>query len=502
LAAVVVSNGFPTSEADVLLFHALALSLLMVEADVAPRKTRSPSPAAVPALLPIAHPHAAGVDVGATALWVAVPPQNAAAPPVRPGLPENVRAFGACTADLRALADWLRQRGVTTVAMEATGVYWIPLYDLLENQGFTVLLVDPRQTQRAGNRPKTDVHDCQWIQRLHSLGLLTAAFRPTEPIRTWRAYQRHRANLVEDAARHLLRVRKALEQMNVKLGAVVSDLTGVTGRGILDAILGGERDPQKLAQWRDRRCKESEEAIAKALEGTWQAEHVFALRQSLALYDFHHQQIAACDREIDAHLQTMALPDVPPLPPSTRPRRGRKDNEPTFAARERLQQLSGVDLTAIEGIDVRTALVVLSEIGTDMSRWPSEKHFGSWLGVAPCPKKSGGRVLSSATRPGVHRAAQAFRLAAKNLHRSQSALGAFLRRIAARRGLLKAITATAYKLARIVYALLKHGQAYVAQGQEASEAAHRERVVRQLKRRAAELNLEVVEKVEAAEPPA
>jgi transposase len=400
---------------------------------------------------------------------------------------------------LYAIAAWLRQCQVTTVAMESTGVYWIPLYDLLEREGFQVLLVDPRQVQRAPNRPKTDVHDCQWIQRLHSLGLLTAAFRPEEPIRVWRAYQRHRATLIEDAGRHLQRIEKALEQMNVKLPEVVSDITGVTGMGIVRAIVRGERDPQALAKLRDHRCKASAETIARALQGTWQPEHLFALQQSLALYDYYHDQIRDCDRVIETHLQGMALPEVPPLAPTRRVRR-RKDNEVTFDARQRLHHVAGVDLTAIEGIEERTALVVLSEIGIDMSRWPSEKHFGSWLGLAPNPKKSGGRVKSSATRPGVNRAAQALRLAAKNLQRSQSALGAFFRRIAARRGLAKAITATAYKLARIIYAMLQHGMAYVAQGLETYETAYRERVVRQIKRKAAALGLVIIERDVVAQP--
>jgi transposase len=397
------------------------------------------------------------------------------------------------------MAAWLRQCQVTTVAMESTGVYWIPLYDLLESEGFQVLLVDPRQVQRAPNRPKTDVHDCQWIQRLHSLGLLTAAFRPEEPIRVWRAYQRHRATLIEDAGRHLQRMEKALEQMNVKLAEVVSDLTGLTGMSIIRAIVRGERDAKELATLRDHRCKESAATITRALQGTWQPEHLFALQQSLALYDYYHEQLRACDRVIEEHLQGMALPEVPPLAPKRRVRR-RKDNEVTFDARQRLHHVAGVDLTAIEGIEESTALIVLSEIGTDMSRWPSEKHFGSWLGLAPNPKKSGGRVKSSATRPGVNRAAQALRLAAKNLQRSQSALGAFFRRIAARRGLAKAITATAYKLARIIYAMLKHGMAYVAQGLEAYETAYRERVVRQIKRKAAALGLVVVEQDVVAQP--
>jgi transposase len=460
-----------------------------------PRRKTVPSrpDAATEALLQTLNPHAAGIDIGATELWVCVPPGAVAFQPAPPGgLPAHVRRFGVFTVDLHRIVAWLRQCGVTTVAMESTGVYWIPLYDLLEQEGFEALLVDPRQVQRAPNRPKTDVHDCQWIQRLHSLGLLTAAFRPAEPIRVWRAYQRHRSTLIEDAGRHLQRMEKALEQMNVKLPEVVSDLTGVTGMGIVRAIGQGERDPKALARLRDPHCKASTDTIARALEGTWQPEHLFALQQSLALYDYYHTQSQACDRVIAEHLRGMALAEVPPLAPKKRVRR-RKDNEVTFDARHQLHQATGVDLTAIEGIEERTALIVVSEIGTDMSRWPTEKHFGSWLGLAPNPKKSGGKVKSSATRPGIQRAAQALRLAAKNLQRSQSALGAFCRRVAARRGLAKAITATAYKLARRIYAMLKHGTAYVAQGVEAYETAYRERMVRQIKRKAATLGLVVVE---------
>jgi len=469
------------------------------------RKSASSRPdPATAALLQTLNPHAAGLDIGATELWVCVPPgASASLPPAVPSvpavLPPTVRCFGSFTADLYAIAAWVRQCQVTTVAMESTGVYWIPLYDLLENEGFQVLLVDPRQVQRAPNRPKTDVHDCQWMQRLQSLGLLTAAFRPDEPIRVWRSYQRHRATFIEDAGRHLQRIEKALEHMHVKLPAVVSDITGVTGMSIIRAIVGGERDPKALARLRDHRCKESAETIARALQGTWQPEHLCAVQQSLALYDYDHQQIRGCDRVIETHLQGMALPEVPPLAPTRRVRR-RKDNEGTFDARQRLHHVAGVDLTAIEGIEESTALVVLSEIGTDMSRWPSEKHCGSWLGLAPNPRKSGGKGKSSATRPGVNRAAQALRLAAKNVQRSHSALGAFFRRIAARRGLAQAITATAYKLARLVYALLKHGTAYVAQGLEVYETAYRERVVRQGKRKAAALGLMVVEREAVAQP--
>jgi transposase len=488
------------------LVHTAVLALLIVEGAMPARKSSPrPSDPAARALLRTLHPHAAGIDVGAAELWVAVPPDAVPADATPPGAapPESwrgqvpddtfarVRRFGTFTADLQAIARWLRQCGVTTVAMESTGVYWIPAYDLLQSEGFEVLLVDPSQTRRAPGRPKTDKHDSMWIQRLHGLGLLTAAFRPQEDVRVWRSYQRHRANLVGDAARHLLRLQKALEQMNVKLPEVISNVAGVTGMAIIKAILAGQRDPRELAKLRDGRCKQSEETIARALEGTWRREHLFELRQSLELYEYYHQKIRECDQAIDEQLQGMALPEVKPLGPSRRPRRRRQDNEPTFDARGRLQQLAGVDLTAIEGVEARTALVVLSEVGTDMGRWPSEKHFGSWLGLAPCPRKSGGKLLSAATRPGVNRAAQALRLAARNLQRSQSGLGAFFRRIASRRGVPKAITAAAYKLARIIYQMLKHGQEYVAHGQEEYERAYQERVLKNLKRKARELGYDL-----------
>jgi transposase len=488
------------------------LALLIVEDAMPKRKTATPKPdPAAQALLQTLHPHAAGIDIGAAEVWVAVPPGSVPPGCTPPGVfplddgladvaadtRDRARRFGTFTADLQAIAAWLRQCSVTTVAMEATGVYWIPLYDLLQCEGFAVLLVDPQQVRRAPGRPKTDKLDCLWIQRLHSLGLLTAAFRPEEKVRVWRSYQRHRANLVDDASRHVLRLQKALEQMNVKLTEVVSDIMGLTGLSIIKAILAGQRDPKELAKLRDPRCQHSAATIALALEGTWRGEHLLELRHALELYEYYHQKVRACDRAIEEHLRSMALPAVEPLPPQRR-RRRLKGNQPHFDARARLHQLAGVDLTAIEGIEERTALVVLSEIGTDMSPWDNERRFGAWLGLAPCPKKSGGKVLSCATRPGVNRAAQALRLAARNLQRSQSALGAFLRRVAARRGLAKAITATAYKLARIIYAMLKHGMAYATQGMEAYEAAYRERQLKNLKRKANELGYDLTPKQEEA----
>jgi len=451
-----------------------------------PRKDNFPEPhrRSRRARLEVKNPDAAGIDVGATAHWVCVPADRQANP---------VACFGTCTADLEALAAWLQQCGVTTVAMESTGVYWVPLYELLEARGLEVLLVDARQVARAPGRPKTDAQDCQWIQRLHSYGLLSAAFRPEEQVVVLRAYLRQRDMLVTGASQHIQHMQKALEQMNVKLTEVVSDITGVTGMAILKAILRGVRDPAALAELRDPRCKESTATIARALQGSWRPEHLFALEQAVALYEFYHQQITACDRAIEAHLRTFAdRSGGQALPERPHRRRRREANEPRFDARARLYCLCGVDLTAIEGIEETTALVLLSEIGTDMSRWPSVKHFCSWLGLCPQHKISGGKILSRRIRRGANRVKRALRLGARSLHHSQSALGAFFRRIKARHGTAAAITAAAHKLARLVYSLLKHGAAYVAQGLAEYEAKYRERRVHAVTRQARELGFQLV----------
>ncbi len=437
----------------------------------------------LPAQLAAVNLHAAGIDIGAQAHWVAVPPDSDAQP---------VRGFGACTADLEAMAKWLQQCGVTTVAMESTGVYWIPLFELLEARGFAVVLADAREVHRAPGRPKTDVRDCQWLQRLHTYGLLAAAFRPPEQIWVLRSYLRQRAMLVTYAGQHIQHMQKALTQMNLKLQHVVSDVTSVTGLAILQAILSGERNPQKLAQLRDRHCQHSEAEIARALQGNWRAEHLFALQQAVELDEFYHRQIALCDRQIETHLQT--LPDQSGGKPlAAVPHRAkRRRNEHHFAARLPLFRATGVDLTAIEGINEHTALVLLSEIGTDMSRWPTEKHFAAWLGLCPLHKISGGKVLARKVRPSANRAAAALRLAASCLHHSQSALGAFFRRLKARLGTPKAVVATAHKLARLVYRLLKHGEAYVTHGMAAYEQTYRERVVQSLARKAKALGYKLL----------
>jgi transposase len=442
--------------------------------------------------LTVVHRHAAGIDIGSSEHYVAIP--GAGDVPI-------VRHFGACTADLEALADWLAASGVTTIAMESTGVYWIPLFELLEMRGFEVRLVDARQMRRIPGRPKSDVHDCQWLQRLHSYGLLAAAFRPDEPVCVLRSYLRQRQMLVTYSAQHIQHMQKALTQMNVQLQHVVSDITGVTGMAIIRAIVAGQRNPLELAKLRDERCGHSEAEIARALYGNWRAEHLFALKQALELYDFYRKEISACDRRIKEQLKHFEdKSDGQTLPPKAR-RRRRGDNRPTFEARELLYRMAGVDLTVIEGIEESTALTVLSEIGTDMSRWPTEKHFCSWLGLCPNHRISGGKVLSRRTKPCANRAAGALRLAAFSLHRSQSALGAFLRRLKARIGAPKAITATAHKLARLVYSLLKHGTAYVTQGMEEYERNYRQRLIDNLGRRAKELGYTLLEsKGPATEP--
>ena len=429
--------------------------------------------------LALMNPHAAGLDIGSAEIWVCVPADRD---------PQPVRAFGTFTPDLAALADWLRACGIETVAMESTGVYWIPAYELLEARGFKVYLVNARHLKNVPGR-KSDVQDCQWIQQLHSFGLLSGSFRPEAEMCALRAYLRHRATLVEHRAAHIQHMQKALHQMNVQLTQVLSDITGETGLQIIRAIVAGERDPLKLAQYRDRRCAHSPADIAKALTGHYRAEHVFALQQALALYDFYTTQIQACDAEIERHYSALKpVLDVAqhPLPPSRKTNTHSK-NAPAFDVRTHLYQLTGVDLTAIDGLNEATAQTILSEIGTDMSKWPTEKHFCSWLHLAPHNDISGGKVLRSRILKGQNRAAQALRLAAQAVGRTNTALGAYYRRMRAKFGPERAIVATAHKLARIVYHLLKNREPYQDIGREEYEQREREREVAQLQRKAAKL---------------
>jgi transposase len=455
-----------------------------------PRRQKNLRQPPSPEPLRVTHPRAAGIDVHAATHWVAVPPELAPPPPPDhpPHLPAHVRSFGACTADLHRLADWMKQCGVKTVAMESTGIYWVPLFELLESRGFEVYLVDPRQSRHAPGRPKSDVLDGQWLQRLHSYGLLTASFRPAEQVVVLRAYLRQRQMLIAYAGRHAQHMQKALEQMNVKLAEVVSDVTGVTGMKIIQAILRGQRDPLRLAKLRNEKCQRTEAEIARALQGNWRAEHLFALKQAAELYEFYRRQLGECDAQLQAQLGAFADRSAgQPLPRRQR-RTSKRANDPAIAdVRGALYRLAGVDLTVLEGINEATALVILAEVGPDVSRFPTARHFTSWLGLSPQHQSSAGKVRSRRTRRGSQRAGRAFRLAVQSSYHARTALGAFYRRIKARAGAPKAIVATARKLAERAYRLLRYGEPYVAQEVEAYEAAYRERVVKGLSRRAAEL---------------
>jgi len=420
--------------------------------------------------LTIAHPNAAGIDVAAGSHFVAVPAERDDAP---------VREFASFTEDLERLAAWLTQCGVDVVAMESTGIYWIPLYELLESKGFTVHLVNARHVKNVSGR-KSDVLDCQWLQQLMSFGLLSGAFRPAEQVCQLRALSRQREMLVQGQTRHVQHVQKALAQMNVQLDQVISDVMGLTGQRIVRAILAGERDPAVLAKLRHVRIHADEATIAKSLVGTWRAEHLFVLAQAVALYDAYQAQLEACDAELARVLATLAITEAKP-PEGARRRRGTRAD---LDLRTALYRACGVDLTRIDGIDVGTAMKVLAEVGPDLSRFRSAKHFASWLGLCPGTKISGGKVLSGASKRIPNRLAQALRQAATTLKNSRSSLGAYYRRLCARLDKAKAIRATAHKLARLIYALLTRGHDYVDHGEAYYEERYRERVLFHLKRKA------------------
>jgi transposase len=440
-----------------------------------------PIPAAAAALTVI-NPDAAGIDVHSNMHMVCVPADREADP---------VRQFGANTADLQEIVAWLKNCRVKTVALESTGVYWIPLFELLESEGFEVNLVEPGQLSRCGARPKTDVLDAQWIQRLHSYGLLRASFRPPDSVLALRAYWRQRLMQVRYAAYHVQHMQKALEQMNVKLTEVVSDITGLTGMSIIEAILNGQRDPVKLAKLRDERCRHSADEIALALEGTWRTEHLFELRQAHELYQFHHQKITECDQQVQAELATFANRAAEKTHSGKQRKRGRKSNDVRFDATGPLFRALGVDLTLIEGIDVGTALVILAEIGVDVSRFPTEKHFASWLRLCPPQDQSNQTKRRRGHRKGTHRVTIALRMAARSVGKTMTPLGMFYRRIRSRIGGLGAVKATAHKLACVVYRMLKYGEEYVTQSMEEYEAKMNDNVLRALRRKAAAMGFEL-----------
>lgn len=434
--------------------------------------------------------NAAGLDIGASEIWVSVPEDRDEQP---------VRVFGVYTPDLHRLADWLQACRVSTVAMESTGVYWVPVFEVLEARKFEVKLVNARQLKHVPGR-KSDVRDCQWLQTLHTYGLLSGSFLLDDKLRALRAYVRQREMLLRHRSAHILHMQKAMLLMNLQLTEVLTDITGDTGMAIIHAILRGERDPHQLAKLRHKRCHKTEEEIAKALTGNYRDEHVFALRQAVDLYDFYTQQVRTCDEHIAVCLAALpTMTDEQPPELSANKKVGlHAGNAPTYDVRSYLYRLSGVDLVGVTGISASVAQTILSEVGLDMSRWPTSKHFCSWLGLAPHQEISGGKVLRSARLKTRNPAQQAFRLAAQAAGKSHTALGAYYRRMRARLGPAAANLATAHKMARIVYHLLKHRESFQDMGESAFEQRQRERDIKSLERRAAKLGLQIIPKPQHA----
>ena len=406
-------------------------------------------------------PNAAAVDVGASSHWVAVPPDRS---------DDSVHEYGAMTDDLNAMADWLLACKVDTVALESTGVYWIPVFEVLEQRGLKVFLVDARQMKYVPGR-KSDVQDCQWLQKLMSLGLLRAAFRPDVDVCVVRAVARQREVLIADQASWVQRMQKALVQMNIQLTEVLSDVMGTTGQAIIRAIVAGERDPKVLARHRHARVKATEQEITKALTGNWRDEHLFVLGQALGMYDDIAKHLAVCESKMQGLLAKLGQNQVDI---GKAPRAGSKLRA-EFDIRQILANWAGVDLTRINGLAATSVMKILTEIGPDLSRFESVKHFCSWLGLCPATKISGGKVLSSGIKRSANRARQALKMAAMSLSHSDSALGAFYRRMSGRMNKPRANTATAHKLARMVYLMLTKGEAFVDQGQQRCEEQQRER---------------------------
>lgn len=435
--------------------------------------------------LHVLQPNAAGIDIGATEIYIAVPEDRSQ---------EQVRHFGTFTEDLQEAAQWLKSCDIESIAMESTGVYWIPVFQVLDSYGFDVILVNARHVKNVPGR-KTDVQDCQWLQYLHSVGLLRGSFRPAQDICAVRSLLRHRDTMVKSASSHVQHIQKALTQMNFQIHNVISDIVGVTGLSIIDAIVAGERDREKLANLTHPRIKADRKTILKSLEGDFRSEHLFTLKQALSSYRHYQQMIGDCDLEIENHLNEFDADidvDDNSLPPSNRSKSKAKNDKSTFDLKSHLHRLFGTDLTQIDGISTITSQVIYTEVGPDLSMFPTANHFCSWLGLSPQNKISGGKILSSRTRPGSNRAAHALRLAANALYRSKSYLGDYYRRMRSRLGAPKAITATAHKLARIIYHLIKCRKPFDETVFAEQEQKHQERMKKRFIKRAKSFGLEVL----------
>ena len=434
------------------------------------------------AVLPVMRPDAAGIDIGATEIFVAVPADRAA---------ENVRSFPTFTQDLYSLADWLQQCGIKTVAMESTGVYWIPLFQILEDRGLEVCLVNARHVKNVPGR-RTDVSDCQWLQFLHSVGLLRASYRPEQEVCAVRSLLRHRESLVQMAATHVNHMQKALDQMNLQLHHVISDITGQTGLAIVETILAGERDPYVLAKLRNERIRASEAVIAKSLVGDYRPEHIFTLRQSLAAYRSYQKLIEDCDREIRASLEQFKPSRQPDVSHEEAPKAQPKKASTDSVLRSELKRVFGMDLTKIPGIRIGIAQTLFGEVGPDFTKFRSASAFASWMGLCPNNDISGGKVLWAGTRKVKCRAATALRMAAQSLHHSKSALGDFYRRMRAKLGAPKAITAAAHKLARIIFHLVTTRQEFDDSRFAADQLRYQKRQETKLRAKAKAMGFELI----------
>jgi hypothetical protein len=425
---------------------------------------------------------AAGIDIGSREHYVCVPESLDS---------ESVKVFGCFTPDLDDMADWLVRIGVTTVAMESTGVYWIPAFEILEARGLEVILVNAHHVKNVTGR-KTDVKDCQWLQQLHTFGLLAGAFRPEEAYCILRTYMRQRENLISQHSMHIQHMQKSLRQMNLLLDNVVTDITSKTGFKIIRSILSGERDPDKLASYRDPRCKNTVEVIAKSLKGNYRNDHLFTLKQAVELYDIYDEKLNACDTEIEQQLNNLEKWDPSLINSAKKKTKKKSKNELNFDPSNDLYQLCGINLTAIDGLETHSVIKVLSETGVNMEKWKSANHFVSWMGLSPNNKISGGKILSSKTVKTKNRAKHTFKIAAFALSNSKSGLGAYYRRMRSRLGAPKAINATARKLAIIFYTMLKNKTPYISQTQEEYEQQNKKRILRQLNLKAKNLGFELV----------